>query len=433
MSNIVFGGGPSAVRVAAVLSDCKLLEPTAHLGGIVEPQMPEGAGSVPSTSNSDIVRTFYGQSHMVGKSYIRGLWALGRCTPLPVTPLSVKGLVSNFEWGALMAGHLRLRGERLVRSIRGGGSEERTYRDWVVHRFGEGAYRGLHAPYAKARWGEPSEISHAFAERFHGGEPSARVFLGASPADGWDNLVGKVSDFRLNTGVKGLRFTDGRVSHVAPSSGRSLKASSVWYTGSLPKLFQLLPAEIGAPLKSDMNNLKCRDRVQISLNSKDDLQGIPDELHIIGGGTSIFMATKLSSDGSKQADRLTLHLSLPSGRQVSDDLLVAEVVGMCSSLGLPRLSVEAPWIRRYIDYDPAWVGSWHPVHTRVMLKLEELGIRLVGRSASYRHMDPAEELSLVTHAVNAESVHESIRLFGDTPVVHDYDNDNSKLDSFVMR
>tara|TARA_B110000037_G_C17008416_1_gene460232 strand:+ start:757 stop:963 length:207 start_codon:yes stop_codon:yes gene_type:complete len=68
-----------------------------------------------------------------------------------------------------------------------------------------------------------------------------------------------------------------------------------------------------------------------------------------------------------------------------------------------------------------------------MVKMEKLGIRLIGRSAAYRHMDPAEDLALTSHAESAESVHESIRLFGDTPVVHDYDNDKSKLDSFVMR
>jgi hypothetical protein len=68
-----------------------------------------------------------------------------------------------------------------------------------------------------------------------------------------------------------------------------------------------------------------------------------------------------------------------------------------------------------------------------MVKLELLGIRMIGRSAAYRHMDPSEELALASHATGAESVHESIRLFGDTPVVHDSDNDNSKLDSFLMR
>jgi len=433
MSNIVYGGGPSAVRAAAVLSDSKLLEPTAYLGGIVEPRMPEGTGLVPASGNHEKLKRLYGQTPASKSDYVRALWARGRSTTLPINPISVKQVVNNFEWGALMAGHLRLRTERLVRAIRGGGNEERSYRDWVIHRFGEGAYRGLHAPYARVRWGEPSEISHAFAERFHGGTFLETVSLGSTPAEGWAALTDSIADYSLNSEIKRIEFGENQISHVVTQNGEEFEASTLWYAGSIPKLYTILPEEVSSSLEADMKRLECRDRIQIALKAKIELGSIPDELHIIGGGSSIFMATKLSSRLIGGEERLLLHLSQPSHRKVSDEQLVSEVLGMCSSLGLPHLKPDDAWVRRYEDYDPAWLGAWHPVHTRVMLKLEQLGIRLIGRSGAYRHMDPGEELNLAFHANSSESVHESTRLFGDTPVIHDYDTDNSKLDSFVMR
>ena len=66
------------------------------------------------------------------------------------------------------AGVVRARARRVKQRFVGGGFEERTYRDWVVQRFGDSAYFALYRDYAERRWGPPELTSVSAARVYHG-------------------------------------------------------------------------------------------------------------------------------------------------------------------------------------------------------------------------------------------------------------------------
>ncbi len=427
MPDLVLGHGPSGVRMAALLGpDTLLIEPHQQPGGLEHPDLPEDLGhGLADEGGAAVVAQAYGDApSLESTATSRRLVVNGVEVGLPMERGRLARVLPHEDAVRVVAEQARIFAGSHLRKLVGGGSEERTYRDWVVQRFGERAYQLLHAPYAARRWGDPERLNVSMAWLHHvASEGSGRVALGASPAKGWETLVSGVNAREAGVEVEALEVVDGKVASVRTSTGRLEVDGRLFYTGPLPRLVDLLGDALDEGLRWDLGRMEHRHRIQVAVRVDGDTGDLPAELHVVRGDAPFFRVTApgVLPGCGELASVLVTHLSCREEDEVwqaSDEEIARRVVAALPAVGLPVASARGARVERLAHYDPAWIGAWHPVLVRVLLAMQSLGVALSGRSGAYQWADPGRELLHLQALATAESVdpRELARTLLDPPV-----------------
>ncbi len=367
----------------------------------------------------------------------RALWVGGRLVDLPLSRLRLREILPEGEYLRSLGDQARARAKVILRHFVGGGAEERTYRDWVVQRYGSLTYESLHAPYARNRWGDPGVLNVSLARLHHAAvEEVPRVALGDSPRAGWEALCAGIQS-EEGVEVESLGVKDGRVRQLRTAEG-SRDVDALYCACPVAQVLAWLGDEVEAGLKWDVSRLPHRHRVQVAfpvIGGEDVTRGLPEEIHVVHADAPFFRLTRPEAlpGAGDLAGWLVAHLSMgPSDRRwsLSDTDLCNVVAEGLASLGL-HVFVGEGRVERFRAYDPGWVGPWHPVQIRVLAALEALGITMVGRVGGYRWLDPGQELAVGMALGSEEASHprEIFRVLADPPV-RALDEDTS-LDAFV--
>lgn len=418
MSQVVIGGGASGVHAAAALSDAVLLEPESVAGGLAWPEVPIGRG-VCSDVNREAVAELAG-SAPAAAGFSMGLWAGGQSWSLPFQRRDLARILPGSESRRALVDWTRARAEMLARdSLLGGGYEQRTYKDWVIRRYGGAAYRLLYGPYAHKRFGDPEQVGVSSALLHHALVlDDGLVGIGSSPEAGWSSLLDGV-DVRTDTGLAGIELADGRVSRVLTDDG-AMDVDELWLACSLADAAELLGDVIPLGIRKDLEVIRTRHRIQVVVGA--DASGeTPAELHVVDEAP-FFRVTvpELLPGGDGLSGHLIAHLSVEDGDPLwsaGDARVIDAVCSALGSTGIAKARATGARVLRMADHDPAWTGPWHPAHNRAAAWFHARGIRLVGRLATHRHADVGQLLAHAMHvAMDPKDWHEATRTRLDPPV-----------------
>lgn len=424
MPKVVIGGGPSGVRAAAALGAI-LLEAEGQAGGIVHPAFGEDRG-VAGAQDAQFVDEGYGAAPSVRLN--RGVIVRGVVHSLPLRRRQLPQMLREGSARAL-SDWSQTRGRQALRSLIGGGHEERSYRDWVVHRHGAAAFNLLFSSWAARRFGAPESASVSLAHLHHSSPEQAEVGLGSSPEAGWKHLVGRVPEVRTWVGIEGIDLEDGRAVRVRTDEWTLELDGPLYVAAPLAELADWLDEQIPAEILRELRKRPTRHRIQVGLRMTGDL---PDELHVLDDAPfyRLNRAQALGGDASL----VVAHLSCDDQNPLwtSGESRVAEEIAEAAS-GLGLGTAEPLGVQRLPDYDPVWTTEpWHPAHVRICAALEQAGIQLVGRAATYRWVDPGQELAFATGlGESPEDWHELQRIILDPPVRPD--DERASLTRFVER
>lgn len=424
MARIVIGGGPSGLRAAALLPAATLLDPDPTPGGMTAPELPEDRGVAQATHAAQVARV-YGAAPALGAEALGlGVWLGGRLLQRPISRAALLGALPRAQVSALLRDLARARGRIATQRLIGGGKEERVYRDWVVHRYGETAMEQIFGYYARARFGDPGQVNVSAARQHHALDSAeGLVGLGVSPAQGWARLS---AGLRVQPGVKVLKveLAGGRVARLLTSEGALELDGELWVAAPLPELLTWMPEALAPSLRWQLDTLRGRTRVRVALRRTGGGAELPAEVHVLDPAPFFrILRPELRFEDPQLAGLVLVDLSLDPADPLlaqPDAALAATVGDALRALGLPAVETDGARVRRLPNYDPTWWGPWHPRHTTATMTLHRMGVRLVGRSALHRYVDPGQELALVEGlSQDADRVHELHRTLLDPPVILD--------------
>ncbi len=409
MANVVIGGGPAGVRAAAAVGGL-LLEPDGQAGGVLHPELAEDRG-IAGARHAQVVDEAYGGAPSLQLS--SGLLIRGSLRRLPIDRRELPAMLGGKSALALRDWS-RTRARRAVRSLLGGGHEERSYRDWVVHRHGEAAYRLLFSEWAHRRFGAPEKAAVSLAHLHHSVPAEASVGLGRSPAEGWAHLVERIAELRTWVGVEAIEVQDGRAVRVRTDEWTIDLDGPLLCAAPPSHMAEWLDGMVDAELLRDLRALRTRHRLAVGLRASVDL---PDEVHVIDDAP-FFRVSRMAALGG-EAGLYVAHIACDDGDPLwsaGDERVLGQVADAFSALGLGE--AEPAGLQRLSDYDPMWtIDPWHPRHIRISRALSKLGIHLVGRSAAFRWADAGQELAFATAlGQDPDAWHELQRTVLDPPV-----------------
>jgi len=365
----------------------------------------------------------------------------GRLVSLPLSPVSVKHVLPEGQHLHAIQDQVKTRARIVAQRFIGGGFEQRSYRDWVVQHFGEVTFSSLHAPYARARWGEPETLNASMARVHHGLEGAGQAIqLGRSPASGWQHLLDRVGDVQCGVEILSLEVKDGRVSRVLTAEGAVDVEGDLYCAASMAEVLAWLGDEVASTARLDATRLPHRHRLQVLLQAYQGARAtahLPAEVHVVDAAIPLFRVTRPMLDKAVDGvapGALVAHLSLGPNHpiwQMSDHEICEAVAAAFPGAGLPAVDPETAFVQRMRLYDPGWIGPWHPVQHRVTTLLNEFGIRLVGRTGTHRWIDAGVEClyNQALHEQPGVASWELLRTFCDPPV-RPADSD-VRLDPFV--
>ena len=424
MPKVVIGGGPSGVRAAAALG-ALLLEPEGQAGGIVHPEFGEDRG-VAGAQDAQSIDEGYGAAPAVRLA--RGVLVRGAVQTLPLRRRQLPQMLREGSARALNDWS-QTRGRQALRSLIGGGHEERSYRDWVVHRHGAAAFNLLFSSWAARRFGAPERASVSLAHLHHSIPEQAEVALGQSPEAGWKALLGRVPEVRTWVGIEGIEFEDGRAARVRTDEWTLDVDGPLYVAAPMAELADWLDDQVPTEILRELRKRPTRHRIQVGLRMAGSM---PDELHVLDDAP-FFRLNRAGALGGDDS-LVVAHLSCDDQNPLwtSGEARVAEQIAhAASALGFG--AAEAVGVQRLPDYDPVWTTEpWHPAHVRVCAALEQAGIQLVGRAATYRWVDAGQELAFAAGlGANPQDWHELQRTILDPPVRPD--DERASLTRFVER
>jgi len=320
--------------------------------------------------------------------------------------------------------------------LKGGGVEERTYRDWVLHRYGKETYALLHRPYAEKRFGDPGQLHISAARVHHASTTREEVFLGSEPERGISLLKSQIDRVSLDTSVEGLGLVDGRVRTLQTNQGGLEVDAGLYYSGRPIDLLSLLGDAVTPSLRADCGKLVARHRIQVAFELVDAPDSEAKAIHWLSESHPFYLVQDISrsTDTSRRFWCGQISVSESSQLWHAPQGVFEEMAETCvKALGFPDVVRGTVGVDRLAHYDPGWVGVWHPVHARIRASLSKIGIELVGRTGLHRFLDAGEELALVDSQRNSGGVldEDLLRLLGDPPVV--LEDENQRLDAFVTR
>lgn len=397
---VVIGIGPDALRAAAVLSTAghavTLLQGGPGASGLAHPDLPQNSGRMRAR---DEVRTVAEQvfGPLVEAPGIgRGIQLAGRTWHLPLRRRDAPFL-GPASWRLPLArGLIQARKELTSSELSGTGKEERSYRDWVVRRMGEPAWRLLLRPWATRRFGVPAEQLGAALARHHH----------AIPDEGPHQVAGGRSRISLEAAEQAILASGGRIRSGVQVQAIELKGNSVaavrlaggervtvhgplWVARGPATVLSWLPGELREPLERDAEGLVSADLLVLCL--KGEVDGLPEELHVLDEDAPFWGV--VSPYGIKE---YALFLStLRSDEPTPDmDLLARESAEAARRLGIGSFSDQEPRLERLVEFQPAWTMGAHARFHRLVNLFDDHGIVPVGRTGAFSPLDPGAEVEL---------------------------------------
>jgi hypothetical protein len=351
--------------------------------------------------------------------------------------LGIRHAIESGAYGQVLADQIATRARLAIQRFKGGGREERSYTDWVLHRFGPETYKRLHKPYAQRRWGAPEALHVSVARLHHAQAPADRVALGSSPQRGHETLCAKVGEIRLGVEPRKILVEEGTVVALETNQGRIQVNGPLLFAGIPASLMGLMEQGLPESLAHDVARLPPRHRIQVAFDFESEVDSHATHLHMIRGDAPFFRLDQVGAIPGTQA-QITLwqaQISVPPSDPLwrAEDRDLGELIGRClPALGLPKMRSGPPRVERLRHHDPGWVGPWGPVHGRLAERFCGMGIVLVGRPGAHRFMDPGQELAVAAALGQGAfaDMHEALRRYGDPPVSQQ--DENQRLDPFVM-
>lgn len=414
---VVVGGGPGGRHAAAALAASGWTVTLLQEGPGSSSGIPVGRGL--SAAPSALAERVFGGFTQVG-NLERAVLRSGRVTALPLSRADVARYVPPTQLPTTALAWGRTRGASELRKLIGGGHEQRTYRDWVVQRFGEPVYEQFYKAYCHARFGDPEAVSCNIARHFHGQVFDVPLY---APAVHEPSLAGvTVHDDVAVRAINGAQV----------ETDRGVYTGAVFVDVNPRRVVAWLGAQVAPELDNDVGFLGTRHRVRVNLPGADG----PFETHVLGGAPFYRIIRHGALPGcAALSGTLTVDYSVEDG----DPLLTASVEDVASRTvdALRGVGVEASAdgarVQVLRDHDPSWVGNHLVRMRRYLLALEDLEITPVGRVGLHAHLDPAAEVAWV-EAVSAEERPSLRALFRDLvePPVLDPD-ERPHLTRFVER
>lgn len=421
---VVVGGGPGGLRAAVALAkagrNVTLLQEGPDPGGCAHPDVPIGRGV--TYAPGPLAETVHGAFRPVDV-LDRGILLDGHVRRLPLSRPEIARLVPPTRLPSAALAWGRTRGTIELRKVIGGGAELRTYRDWVVQRFGEPVYERLYAHYCEARFGVPTEVSCNVARVVHGLVRDEPLF---APTHG-PALAAVGVDVRTNVAVRGL--TTGQV-----ETDDGLFTGDVYVDVPPRRVVEWLGAAASAELRNDVSLLEARTLVQVLVRGPQDL---PFETHVLGGAPffRIVRCGLLPGCGGL-TEHLCVQYALPVGDgllHLSDDELAHRTVEALEAIGVRGASAVGARVQVLRDHHPTWVGPHLVRMRRYLLAVDELDILPVGRAGLHAPLDVATEFAWLAGILEAErpSLRALFRDLAEPPVLDPVDR--AHLTRFVER
>jgi hypothetical protein len=352
----------------------------------------------------------------------RAVLRQGRLRALPLARRDVMALLPAATLPPAATAWARARAASELARLLGGGVEQRSYRDWVVQRFGEPVYTALFARYGERRFGPPAEVVCGVA-RVHHGLPRAEY--AASQAFSAGRVEGGYEVVRAElTGI-----TNGGLDTAA---GRF--EGPIWADLPPAQVIALLGAAASEEARVDASHLVARHAVEVVLRGGQDL---PFETHLLDADGPFYRVVRpglLPAGGP--SDRLVVHANVAdadSRWSGTDGALVSEAVHDLEKVGVTGVSADSAVVRRLRWHAPVW----RPAHlTRLrnhVLGLDDHGVTPIGRVGLTAWFDAGGEASLLAGLLAEEpvSARELVRLHVEPPVLDGAER--ARLTTFITR
>lgn len=423
-ARIVIGAGPDALRAAAVRASqgdaVLLLQAGPSPSGLVHPELPQDTGRMRvADGHRQLTEQVLG-ALVEAPDNGQGVLVRGQVLWLPLGRRQVPGLVPPAHLLPFVRSYVDARSRsRASEVVPGSGREERSYRDWVVRRMGEPAYRLLYQGYATRRFGAAADdLSVTAARHYHGNpDPGPHQVAGGRPhvalleAETCIRQAGGA--IRTGVQVEALEVDGGRVVAVRLVGGeRILAEGPVWVACPPRQVVEWLPHAEVETVQHDAQRLASADLRVVCL--KGEVDGLPEVLHVLDDAGFWQVVTPY---GIKE---YALFLStLPSEAPDEEPAAVARsVADDARRLGLGDFELDGARIERIRGHQPVWSAGCHVRFHRVVDRLSALGVVLVGRTGAFGPLDAGEEIALASAYVGAESPdqREALRSIAEPPV-----------------
>lgn len=390
---VVVGGGPGGLRAAVALAKAgrrvTLLQEGPHAGGYAHPEIPIGRGVTPKPT--PLAERLYGAFRPV-EGLERAVLLDGKVRPLPLGRADVARYLPVTDLPGAAVAWGRTRGAIELRKVIGGGAEQRTYKDWVVQRFGEPVFQRFYAAYCEARFGPPAEISCNVARLFHGIVNDGPLHApAAGPA-----LAPVGVDVRTNVTVRAV--TTGQV-----ETDDGLFPGEVFVDIAPRRVVEWLGGAATPELLHDVSFLSARAALQVTLRAPEDL---PFETHVLGGAPfyRIVRPGLLPGCGAL-AGHLSVHYTVADGDpllRMSEAELGAHTAAALEAVGIRGANPDGARAQIVRDHHPNWTGTHLVRMRRYALALEDLEIVPVGRAGLHAPLDLAAETTWLEAALADE-------------------------------
>ena len=435
---IVIGRGPDALRAAAVLATAghavTVLQGAATASGRSRATLPEGTGRLRvHPEGRALVEQVLGPL-AAAPAPSRGVALRGAVRTLPLQPYDVPAMLPGGAVAPAATAWLRARTRNALRQLTGSGTEERSYRDWVVRRMGAPAYEGLYRSYAERRWGLPGdELSVSVARVFHGpGEASDASMVaggeGAAIEHATRLIEGAGGEIHAGVHVTGLRLSEGKVAAVLGSMGEIEVNGPLWVARPPSVVVRWLGDQVDSGAAVDGERLVCRGALQVSMRG--DTSGMPTELHVLDDGAPFYRVVRpAGTDGLA-----VFHASWTDGTEPPTPKLVADrFVTAARELGVGAFDADSVEVELLPEHHPVWSRVCHARIRRTLLRYRDWGIVAVGRRGAFAYLDAAEEIALAGQYRDEASPdqRETHRATVDPPILQD--DLSSHITRFVER
>lgn len=355
-----------------------LLQEGPHLGGHAHPDIPLSRGVTPPVGA--LAERLYGPMRPVELD--RAIHIAGRTHRLPLGRAELARLVPTSQVASAAMAWTRTRGTVELRKIIGGGTELRTYRDWVVQRFGAPVFETFYADYCQARFGPPDTVSCNVARLFHGTVADGPVY---APAGG-PTLVDAPA-FEVRTDVVIRSVQGGQV-----DTDDGLFTGEVFLDIAPRRVVDWLGATATPALQHDARFLTARNALQVLLRCAEEL---PAETHVLGGAPFYRIMRPGAIPGCAALEGwLSVHYALDEGDPLwgADDATVAaRTVESLTAIGIEGASTDGVRVQRVRDHQPNWTGNHLVRMRRYLIALDDLELVPVGRAGLHAPLDLASE------------------------------------------
>jgi hypothetical protein len=429
--SVVLGNGLSGLRAAAALAAAGhrvlLLGPV----GAENPEIPEDLGfSFRAGPSGPLLEPVTGHLEPMDREFSRGFAFEGHLCALPPRLSELLDLLPPATAARAGTGWAAARLEARYGSLIGAWTEVRTWEDRAVRQFGRPIFEIFLDDYAARRWGPAGCVAAATGRRRAGRRGWERVAARQGPKQAQEGLVrfleGHDAELRPDYRVRSLEVENGRVVAVrcdTPRGSRRLRVNeALWVTWPPSELLRWIGNALPAGVVQDGTQLQSKNAIQVLVRVSGE-ERLFFETHLVGRAPSFFRLVRPGMIPG--CEGLSGHL-IAHANVASDDPLwragtgeiAAALRAAIDAAGLGYLDPKDPRINHVAGHEPVWPPTWHPSWMRLLVALDALGIRTVGRAGAFAPLDEAGEWALLDALLTKPTlpVREVHRLFVDPPV-----------------